>query len=432
MLDISFSLLSTLTSDGTSLLDYEKALAVELLKSPEFQDYKVGLVVFGTLAYSVLDPIPLSRGKSILEDRISSLAPSGTENSNLDIGIELAREMLNASSGQGELIVLSDGNLWNYEDVLEHSIRLLKEMNTTTRLIQVQAMPGKIGRLDELASPTGAEYNAFVYPQSLTTKIQGQTERRSEEEKPSDGYAVIVANQNHYITADLELNASISGFNDVTPKPGAQRLATMADGKPVLTVWRYGLGRVAALSTDDGTSWAGMLYSSPNSKGISATVNWAVGDPRPETNRVEAEDGWQGTPLQMVISSDARPVLEGASIEKVGDKRYSVTFTPNSSGIYYIGDYGVAVNYPLEYRDIGFNPDLPKLIMANGGKEFTEAETKQSLVAEARRISQRTVQERISRRDLLLLLALIIFITEVVYQKLSEIKRRGRSRRTNT
>ena len=54
-----------------------------------------------------------------------------------------------------------------------------------------------------------------------------------------------MVNKNHYITADLDLNATITGFNDVTPKPGSQRLVAMADGKPVLTVWRYGLGRVA-------------------------------------------------------------------------------------------------------------------------------------------------------------------------------------------
>ena len=161
------------------------------------------------------------------------------------------------------------------------------------------------------------------------------------------------------------------------PRPGAQRLVALPDGKPVLTVWRYGLGRVAALTTDDGSAWAGRLYASPSSQLISPHVNWAVGDPRPETNRVEAEDGWQGTPLQITINSNARPSLPGADMEKVGDNRYSATFTPNSSGIYYIGDYGVAVNYPLEYRDIGFNPELSSLIMANGGKVFTEEEARQ-------------------------------------------------------
>lgn len=50
VLDISFSLLTARTRDGTTLLDYEKALAVELLKSPDLQDYKVGLIVFGTRA----------------------------------------------------------------------------------------------------------------------------------------------------------------------------------------------------------------------------------------------------------------------------------------------------------------------------------------------------------------------------------------------
>jgi uncharacterized membrane protein len=429
LLDISFSLLSTRTSDGTPLLDYEKALATELLKSPDFQDYKVGLVVFGTKAYDVQDPLLLSRGRSVLEERIASLAPTGTEDTYLDNGLQLAWDMQNASGGKAELIVLSDGNLWNYEDVFQHSVRLLKEMNTTTRLIQVQAIPGRMGRFDDLASLTGSEYAAFVYPASLTTKVSMPPGEKPPQEKPLAGYPIAVANKNHYITADLELNATISGFNDVTPRPGAQRLVVMADGKPVLTTWRYGLGRVAAFTSDDGSAWAVSLYAAPSSQLISSMVNWAVGDPRPEDGRVEAEDGWQGTPLQITIDSNARPSLPGTSVEKVGDERYVATLIPNSTGIYYIGDYGVAVNYPLEYRDIGFNPELTKLIMANGGKVFTEDEARQSLIAEAGRLSQRTVQERVSRRDLLLLLALAIFLVDVVVRKAGEIRRRGRSRR---
>ena len=258
VLDISFSLLSTLTKDGTTLLDYEKALAVELLKSPHFQDYNVGLVVFGTRAYDVLDPIPLSRGQSILTERITNLAPTGTENSYLDSGLQLSWDMINASGGKGEVIVISDGNLYNYQDVVQRSIRLIQEMNTTTRLIQVQAIPGETGKLDEMASRTGSDYTAFVYPESLTTTLSPLSLETLPPEKNLSGYAVSVVNKNHYITADLNLNASISGFNDVTPKTGAQRLVAMPDGKPVLTVWRYGLGRVAALTTDDGNAWAGI------------------------------------------------------------------------------------------------------------------------------------------------------------------------------
>ncbi|HNX39421.1 MAG TPA: hypothetical protein PKK11_02470 [Methanothrix sp.] len=431
VLDISFSLMTTRTRDGTTLLDYEKALAVELLKSPHLRDYKVGLVVFGTKAYDVLDPIPLSRGESVLRERITALGPSGTENSYLDNGLSLAWDMLNASGGEGELMVLSDGNLWNYGDVVARSIDLLNAMDVKARLIQVQAFQGSTGNLESLAGRAGAEFASFVYPQSLTTSQQELAAELSPEEGSLTSFAVGITNKNHYITSDLDFNASISGFNDVTPRPGALRLAALPDGKPVLTVWRYGLGRVAALSTDDGSAWAGSLYASPASEVISSIVNWAVGDPRPSQDLVEAEDGWQGTPLSVTINSQSRPVLAGveAEVEKVGDSRYVATFTPSSSGIYYIGKYGLSVNYPLEYRNIGFNPDLSRLIMAGGGKVFTEEQAKRSLVSEAERLSRRTVQERVSRRDVLLLLALLVFLSEIVYRKMNELRRKGKIKR---
>lgn len=428
VLDISFSLLTARTRDGTTLLDYEKALAVELLKSPDLQDYKVGLIVFGTRAYNVLDPVPLSRSRQIISERIMALGPAGTENSHLDSGLELAWDMLNVSGGQGELLVLSDGNLYNYPEVMERSRQLLRQMNVDTRLIQVQAFPGMTGKFYDLAAQTGSNFTQFVYPDSLTTSLEGAGLEETTSPEQMAAYVATTVSKNHYITAGLDLNANVTGFNDVTPKPGAERLVALADGKPILTVWRYGLGRVAALTADNGNIWSGSLYSRESSSVISSTLNWAIGDPRPERGRVEADDGWQGTPLSVTINSDARPVIAGAEVEKVGDNRYTATFTPNSSGIYYIGSYGLAVNYPLEFRDVGYNPELPNLIMAAGGKLFSEEEAKRSLLAEARAVSRRTVQERVSQRDALLIAALLIFLSEILYRKVSEIKRRGRSK----
>ena len=127
------------------------------------------------------------------------------------------------------------------------------------------------------------------------------------------------------------------------------------------------------------------------------------------------------------IQSNTRPSIEQASIEQVGDDKYAATLGPDKVGILYIGDYGIAVNYPLEYRDVGFNPELAKKIMANGGRVFTEKEAATSLAAEAMMRSQRTVQERESKRDLLLLAALIIFLAEVIGRRLKELKVIGRS-----
>jgi len=428
VLDISFSLQSTRTKDGTPLLDYEKALALELLKSPDFQDYKVGAVIFGSKAYAVQDPIPITRGRGILDERIAGLSPTGTQNTYLDTGIQLAWEMLNTSQGKGDLIILSDGKLYNYPEVYSHSIQLLKQMNATTRLIQVQAFRGAGGELSSLASDTGSDFANFVYPESITTKLQQAPEVELEEIATITSYPMAVVNTNHYITSDLGINATITGFNDVTPKPGSQKLVAMADGKPALTVWRYGLGRAASLSTDDGTQWASELYSAANSALISSMINWAVGDPRPENNRIEAEDGWTGTPLVMTVLSSARPAFDQGTVEKIGENRYTVTFTPNAKGIYYMGNYGIAVNYPQEYLNLGFNPDLSNLIMANGGGIFTETDARKNLVEEARRMSVRTVQDRVSRRSALLLAALALFLGEVIMRRLQEIRRWGPKR----
>jgi len=61
------------------------------------------------------------------------------------------------------------------------------------------------------------------------------------------------------------------------------------------------------------------------------------------------------------------------------------------------------------------------------GVDIGTYSSKGVIVAEAGRVSRRTVQERVSRRDVLLLLALLAFLAEIVYRKLSEMRRRGRS-----
>ena len=130
----------------------------------------------------------------------------------------------------------------------------------------------------------------------------------------------------------------------------------------------------------------------------------------------------------ITVLSSSRPAFDQGTVEKIGENRYTVTFTPNAKGIYYLGNYGITVNYPLEYLNLGFNPDLSNLLMANGGRIFTEAEARKNLVDEARRMSVRTVQDRVSRRSALLLAALTIFLGEVIMRRLQEIRRRGPQR----
>lgn len=427
VIDISGSTMAPMRiGESTTYLDYEKSLAIELLRSPELRDARVGIVVFGTKPYVVSQPVPI-RNRALIEESIKSLqTPLGRDETNLDEGLRLAWKIINESKAEADLVVISDGRIEpdkvKGDQVFLNSADILRKMNATVTLIQVQSYAGSAGRFEELAALTGATFRPAVYPSSLTVRTP-EIEGEHEVAENVSGYTLVITDENHYITSDIEINATISGFNDVTPKPGAQRLVALTDGKPIVTAMRYGLGRSVSLATDDGNAWAQSLYSEENSMLISSMVNWAVGDPRPEKERVEAGDGWAGSPLEIYVSSANPPRIgEGARIESTAPGRYTVTIVPESEGVYYINDYGIAVNYPLEYREFGFNPELRGMIEAAGGKIFTEEEAGRSVVEEARKASERLVQERLSISWQLLLAALVLFLLEVAIRRLREIR----------
>jgi len=60
------------------------------------------------------------------------------------------------------------------------------------------------------------------------------------------------------ITAGIDWNAAplLLGFNATKPKPTAEILLTTETGEPLLATWRYGLGQVAAFTSDAKARWA--------------------------------------------------------------------------------------------------------------------------------------------------------------------------------
>jgi len=73
-------------------------------------------------------------------------------------------------------------------------------------------------------------------------------------------------NSDHFITRGVSLNATIYGYNKVYTKQNAQALVMTATGNPVISTWRFGLGRVVSITTDNGNTWAPELYDRDNSK----------------------------------------------------------------------------------------------------------------------------------------------------------------------
>ncbi len=238
-------------------------------------------------------------------------------------------------------------------------------------------------------------------------------------------YAIRTFTTRHFITEYLNLSDLITGYNDVTPKLGAKRLVVTDEGKPVVCTWRYGLGRVVAFTTDNGNEWSSSLYSGNNSNLISAVVNWAIGDPRPETGiLIEADDLFLGEACDVTIVSDTIPNLifggSALDVSRVSEKTYRTEIDLDKEGVYYLSDYGIAVNYPLEYLETGMNPDIAKIIQSHGGKVYSESEITM-LLSDVRRRSERTVYTPVSQKIPFIVAALALFLIEVLVRRVREI-----------
>lgn len=197
-------------------------------------------------------------------------------------------------------------------------------------------------------------------------------------------------------------------------------LVSTADGHSLLTVWRFGLGRIASLSTDDGSAWAGELLNSKNSKLISKTVNWAVGDlSRNKEFDVSMKDTYLGEPVEVNVISNALPIDESLKFSKIGENLYTSSFTPEKTGFERLLNAVVAVNYNRELSEVGTNADLQSLVIMSKG-EFFKPDDIKGIVAKVKTDARRVETTRVSYTWIFAAAALAILLLELTARKIAE------------
>lgn len=416
--------------------------ALHIIENENLRDASLGIIAFGTEGYDVSDKLVFlgtTSNRELLRSKIETLSPSPTSQTSLNEGLRLAQQWLGKEAGELDIIIISDGGI---EQSYASSLTIAKEIKkngVNLYYIHIRSQ-----------APSQYDKNQKAFAELLMKEIDGtyfkiDTGERAnlvfkELPKPTDDqnttqtgpYPLLEFNALHFITKNVDVEGAISGYNDVTPKPGAERLIITSTGNPVLTTWRYGLGRVAAISTDNGENggnrWGTALYYGNNSKLISSTMNWAIGNPREETGAVvEAEDAWYGTASDVVLTmyDTGIPILKlnGVNLDLAltGDNVYETSITPSPIGIHDLSGYPVAVNYALEYRDIGLNEDLPLLLARYNVKTYTESEAKANLLSDARK-QEVLIREVVSQKMYFLIAALIIFLGEVIVRRIREIR----------
>ncbi|WP_440954869.1 VWA domain-containing protein [Methanosarcina sp. Mfa9] len=425
--------------------------AIFILRNENLKDANAGVIAFGSTGVDVSDGfvfLGLPRNLETLEEDISQLTPDQQSETYLDQGLKTAKEMLETEDGELDAIVITDGGI---EDSYGQSLaeaKELQELGVQFYFIHIRSTapsqldPTRNFYAEKLMQELGLEENYFHIDMGERANIEFDRiekppeEEEEEEDVELDAYPLLVYSPNHFITRNVDGNVTgmITGYNDVTPKAGAERLIITVTGKPVLTTWRFGLGRVAALSTDNGEGggrlWAPVLYSGENARLISGMSNWAIGNPRAEEGAVlDGPDTWLGTPaeLTLIMYEEGVPKLkldgEPLDFALTGRNIYETTVSPDTPGLHDISGYPLAVNYPLEFRDVGINKEVEPLVLATGGNIYDAREARALLLKDARQNSEREVQEPMSLKMYVLLAALLLYLSEIIVRRIREMRR---------
>lgn len=401
LLDISGS---TGTAFGESTaVDVEKALAVNVFENLAGST-RLAVVAFNTESYLISEPSTVAE-KTDFVDKVSRIIDTG--GTRIGVGIASSIKLLKNLPGSKNIILISDGKTQRQEEAFG-AADTAKDEGIKIYTVGVGERTNQ-KLMQEIAQRTGGVY--FRASDSSNIKlIFGDLEEVSGD---SNKFPVVILDKNHFITSSIHPTASITGFNQVVPKQTARLLATTVTGDPVLTVWRLGLGKVAALSTDSGGAWAGELLNRENSELIIKTMNWLIGNPdRKVKDTIDSHDVRLGEYVDVIV----RGSNPGNGFRKIDENTFSKTILADTTGIHEESGAKYAVNYAEEYEKIGQGSDIESIVKSTGGKFFNKEDI-DDIIDYSKSRTKRQILTKKSRSEPLIIAALALFLLDLLIRR---------------
>ena len=390
-------------------VDIEKALALSVLNDLAPED-KVAVLAFNVRTYTLSELSPMfQKVKPDVQNKIKTLVDGG--GTRIDAAILHAIRLLAPNQGSKNIILISDG-----VQRLEPQSLIAATQLAAARGIKIYSV-GVGGKTDEPMMKLISQVTNGIYfrpTQSQRLKILfGDPDDRDKKEM-----GLFILNPNHFITEGLEVGGAVTGFNSVVPKSSAQLLVTTDGADPLLTAWRFGLGREAALTTDDGSIWGGELLSKNNSKVLTRTANWIIGEPdRKAKAFVNIPDTRVNESTTILVKSQKIPTAPGINFHKEQEQDlYSAAVVPDKVGFSTVLATTFAVNGPEEFAKIGFGPELYKVTETTQGQVFDPTQIDQ-IVEAVQSKSKRVIITKQYLRMPLLIAAMLLFLLDIAARR---------------
>ena len=412
IIDVSGTTCSVFGTGSTNTkIDVEKAVATQIISGLRAED-NIGVISFDFNSH-LISPISPIMEKPDLNYTIATMQCGGySAGTFVSAGLIRAEQMLRSAKGSKNIVLISDG-ITQYP---QEAITRAKSM--TAQGIKTYAVGVGFDTNREFMKELALKGQGVYFEPTEAQRLNIIFSREYEEEE-TGVMGLLILDSNHFITENLGLNAKVTGFNQVVPKSSARMLITTQNANPIVSVWRFGLGRVAALTTDP-EIWAGQLLNQENSKLITRTVNWAIGDPgRNKEFDVKLKDSRINDVAQINVISETEPVLNDFTFSKIDKNLYMTSFVPKTVGFHDFFDASMAVNYKREYEELGINPELIDLVSITNGRIFDRDNT----TAIVKFIIDNSRRKKIDEKSytwMLILTALCIFLLEVCVRRIVE------------
>jgi len=321
-------------------------------------------------------------------------------------GFEKAQELFEGKEGNNNVILISDGAI--KAEVLEkglNEVRVLRDKG-----VRVHSYSFANKKLDEsilrevrkkISSVGRGLY--LTKPKDLDLMFEKQ---------------LVVSDFDHFITNDLDINAVVTGYNDVVPTPSARTLITTGTGVPIITTNNY--NKVAVVSTDNGELWAPEMFKDVNLAMIYRMIDWAVGDPnRMKDEYVRVEDTSVNHETIVRYKGADIPSNEKCNFFEKEDY-YECKYVPLDIGFDYVLGVPFAVNYDDEFLDVGYNEEILRYLTQESSGLMFPAENIEAIVAKAKADAQVERVEKYNIDWILLAIALVIYIIEIAVRRVLE------------
>ncbi|MEA3254583.1 MAG: VWA domain-containing protein, partial [Candidatus Altiarchaeota archaeon] len=443
LLDVSESLGISYVENGEELtyFDLSKANTINVIRQLDSED-SVAVLAFNIPVFEIANLTPLRGNRKQIEEMVLTLKASARGGTTILPALLSAERRLEDYSSDKYVILFTDGlqnRQLSSKDSIIKQAEFMAEKGIKVYTVGI-GTPGSIYQGKEFMRGIASKGNGRYFGPETYERLKLEFEEK-EERKDVERYQLDVYNRHHFITQDIKLPyTTITKYNIVNEKSIAQVLVTTKASKPVVTVWRFGLGRVVSITTDNGLRWSPYLYNSEEGKLISSITNWVIGDlEKKKRVRIETRDIPKGWEAEVIIRCDELPRLqrdnEEIPLKQVDINLYSGRFTPDETGFYILKALtpeaedtdAVAVNYPTEFSRLGINSEeLTEITKPGNGRTYNSTQIKQlrdDAIEYIKKGSLKRVKREKPLHIYLIAAALILYFIDVVIRRIKEIMR---------